>query len=680
MVPEKISLQSTFIKKSGINHRTFHTIVNSEQSSATNVEEIRSTERSTTRFTTSATLETKTAVSEKTYPPIIPFDVYGRTKDNASLCVAFTKSGERCGRKARGSSAVLCSLKALGVHYSNQNYGIFLEELKKFIPLALCGRSHRNAAINRIADLERANHRSSIKERCRKSFNDLFCAEDAAVFCSWAESISDLRDPQTQRELVSKYKISVEASSISDTVTTETISPIALSTGPVSTSVSSTTNISTTTTTTWYSGFHLYRPKSTASQPTSVILRQNIEANLTPTDLKSGFIYIFWLKGLSFGHLKIGRSNNPDRRLQEWNSQCKHEHVFVQNIIKVPHVSRVERLMHLELKDIRKSMKCVGCQKVHREWFEISESNAVKVLEKWLDWIVQHPYEKDHTGTWKLKPSSRTTVADVCQPLPLDEKPFNPIGPKKYKSPSAKPTGPMKYKKPQRKISEAQDLGKSASKGHITKRDVGLLKQELSGDGLKSDDKVDYTKSAKLRASSGSPKSEVETQNRKIKNQSHPSTSITATKIEDIEDGNHSALIEIAAVAASRKLWFQRLSQMRTCISQGVGKCVAFTKLNRRCSSKTPGSRHDIDGILKAWSKCLEDEDYTAVPNLVKKFFESAVCGKQKFARKSLLERVESLNELVMGSDYDRSVYASAVTNVLSTESALWPRLVSNHH
>jgi hypothetical protein len=619
------------------------------------------------------------AVPGKTHAPIVPFDVYARTKNSASLCVAFTKSGERCKRQAQGSSAVLCSLKSLAVHYSNQNYESFLAELKEFVPLALCGRSHRNAAINRIANLESANHRSSSKERCEKSFNDLFGAEDAAVFYSWAESISDLRDPQTRQKYVSKYKISVEASSISDTVTTETRSPIALSAGPVSTSVSSTTKISTNTTT-WYSGFHLYRPKTTASQPTSVALRQTVEADLTPTDLKSGFIYMFWLKGLSFGHLKIGRSDCPLRRLQEWNSQCKHEHVFVQNWVKVPHVSRVERLIHLELKDIRKSMKCAGCQKVHREWFQITEDNARKVLEKWQDWILQDPYEKDHTGHWRLKPSSRTTIADICQPLPLAATPLNSIGPKKYKSPSPKPIGPKKYRNPQRKISDAQSLGKSASKGHITKRDDNLLKHELSGDGLKSDDRVDYTISAKLRASSGSPKPEVETQDRRIKNQSHPSTSITATKTEEIEDENYSALIEIAAVATSRKLWFQRLSQMRTCISQGVGKCVATTKLNQRCSSKTPGSRHDIDGILKAWSKCLEDENYTAVPTLVKRFFESAVCGKQKLARKNLLERFESLNERITGSDYDRSGYASAVINVLSTESALWPRLASNHH
>jgi hypothetical protein len=163
------------------------------------------------------------------------------------------------------------------------------------------------------------------------------------------------------------------------------------------------------------------------------------------------------------------------------------------------------------------------------------------------------------------------------------------------------------------------------------------------------------------------------------KNQSRVDTSIAPTKTEAIEDEKKSANIKTAAVATSRKLWHQRLSQMRANISQGEGKCVATTKRDRRCSSKAPGSRDEIDGILNAWSKCLEDEKYTAIPALVKKFFESAVCGKQKFAMKHLLERIESLSELATGSDYDMSEYASAVTNVLSTKSALWPRLVSSH-
>jgi hypothetical protein len=83
--------------------------------------------------------------------------------------------------------------------------------------------------------------------------------------------------------------------------------------------------------------------------------------------------------------------------------------------------------------------------------------------------------------------------------------------------------------------------------------------------------------------------------------------------------------------------------------------------------------------MLNDWSKCLDDENYTDIPAIVKKFFEFAVCGKQKSAMMSLLERVKSLNELAERSDYDMFAYALAVTDFLNTKSALWHMPVSNH-
>lgn len=165
----------------------------------------------------------------------------------------------------------------------------------------------------------------------------------------------------------------------------------------------------------------------------------------------------------------------------------------------------------------------------------------------------------------------------------------------------------------------------------------------------------------------------------KVGTDNRVNTSVAPAKPEDIEEETTSAIIKISAMATSRKLWYQRLSQMQRCISQGKGKCVASTKRNKRCSSKVPGSQHEIDGLLNAWSKCLDNENYAAIPAIVGKFFESAVCGKQKSATMSLLERVKSLNELATGSDYDMFAYALAVTDFLNAKSALWRMPVSNH-
>jgi hypothetical protein len=184
--------------------------------------------------------------------------------------------------------------------------------------------------------------------------------------------------------------------------------------------------------------------------------------------------------------------------------------VLVEDMIKVPHVSRIERLIHQELKDIRKSTKCAGCKTEHQEWFEISESNARRVLEKWQDWIQKHPYERDQTGKWMLKASSRTTVADICQPLLLNTKLFKPLSFKKYNSPPVKLMVSKKYRPPRRKVSEPHSLEKSANKGRITnEKDDGLPEYKLADNGLAPEDKVHHSKSAILRTSDEPSKSEV---------------------------------------------------------------------------------------------------------------------------------------------------------------------------
>jgi hypothetical protein len=139
----------------------------------------------------------------------------------------------------------------------------------------------------------------------------------AAFVC--AKAISDLRNLQTQQVSVHKHKTSVENPFISYPVITEVESHVVLSTDPVSTSILSTKKMLVAATL-CFSGFHPYQPKKTEILRPNVALRQAVEANLTETDLKSSFIYIFWLKGMSFGHLKIGRSNNARRQIREWNN------------------------------------------------------------------------------------------------------------------------------------------------------------------------------------------------------------------------------------------------------------------------------------------------------------------------------------------------------------------------
>jgi len=115
--------------------------------------------------------------------------------------------------------------------------------------------------------------------------------------------------------------------------------------------------------------------------------------------------------------LKIGRASNVQRRLNEWSKQCGHNLSLIRYYpynpsspsglasnfrpgaatpTKVPHVHRIERLIHIELADKRakESGRCASCGSLHREWFEVEASrDGVRsvdgVVRRWVDWGVR---------------------------------------------------------------------------------------------------------------------------------------------------------------------------------------------------------------------------------------------------------------------------------------------------
>ncbi|KAE8380926.1 meiotically up-regulated gene 113-domain-containing protein [Aspergillus bertholletiae] len=153
---------------------------------------------------------------------------------------------------------------------------------------------------------------------------------------------------------------------------------------------------------------------------------------LTKADISSqGHMYVYWQPG-NFGHLKIGRSSDVDRRMTEWVAQCKKPlQVYFpsrgdldghpDDMLPVNHIQRVEALVHMELKYCRRiENQCPGCAKAHKEWFEIPHRLAVDVVRKWMAWMRTSPYEKRLSGTeaqWVLKDEAKLRLKGVAQPL-----------------------------------------------------------------------------------------------------------------------------------------------------------------------------------------------------------------------------------------------------------------------
>ena len=169
-----------------------------------------------------------------------------------------------------------------------------------------------------------------------------------------------------------------------------------------------------------------------------VALSKELLKPISPHD-EEGYIYIFWLTDtetartqqrdslLEHGHgwptrsgssvpnsrilVKIGRASNVHRRMSEWTQQCGYALSLLrwypymtspsstprraadstERVRKVPHVHRVERLIHLELASQRVRRHCAACKKEHREWFEIAATEeGIKAVDatvrRWVSW------------------------------------------------------------------------------------------------------------------------------------------------------------------------------------------------------------------------------------------------------------------------------------------------------
>lgn len=297
----------------------------------------------------------------------------------------------RCSYKAKPTLArIRTRISKLG---SMPDWAIFLRKVEEVIRSTMCHR-HQDAALNdsRIGRLktlvQSIDHSSTV---------------DLSPFYSWVDAIAGRGSKQTNKTATAKVlyagtKVSSQGSEVPISISPKLL-PVPF-------------------------GFQPFQPKATADLSVNEAIRRVIVQDLTATDLKSGSIYIFWYKG-RFGHVKIGRSKDPEKRLEEWNKQCKRVHEFHISsfrgeLVEVAHASRVERLMHTELKDRRRELKCDGCGRNHREWFDVQERQAVEVFTKWRDWVAQKPYVEDHrTGAWTLRPDMEEKLAEVCRPVEL---------------------------------------------------------------------------------------------------------------------------------------------------------------------------------------------------------------------------------------------------------------------
>jgi hypothetical protein len=336
---------------------------------------------------------------------IVPYSIHSRLAQTPHLCVASLvgRSQDKCSSK-RPSGSIDGIVEHILRCDAKTNHVKFLDLIEELVRVAMCG-THRNSALSKRRQEKLKVLLASLSHPSTQDYSDIQ---------AWIGAISNRKSfPGDPGPVDDGLGIAHKP-----TPHKPYQAPNALAARPVTRSATTSVPVALEHS----PHFSAYQPKWTKSLSVSEALREVIIKPLKPTDKKPGFIYVFWDKE-HFGKLKIGRTKDLKRRLEEWNRDCGRVHAYHPAIRRgelpeIPHVSRVERLIHTELKDRRKERACASCGVKHQEWFDVSDALALKVFQKWQDWIIQEPYMFDaRTGEWVLRPDMMETLSQVCEPV-----------------------------------------------------------------------------------------------------------------------------------------------------------------------------------------------------------------------------------------------------------------------
>jgi hypothetical protein len=112
--------------------------------------------------------------------------------------------------------------------------------------------------------------------------------------------------------------------------------------------------------------------------------------------------------------LKIGTSIDVKGRLEQWSQSCLYQPILKHHLEDVPCAQFVEGLIHSELLQFwRREIRCrhnPDCTVQHKEWFEVDDAVAFRVMDNWVKWMrVAKPYDDEG----RLKPMWRSSIEDM---------------------------------------------------------------------------------------------------------------------------------------------------------------------------------------------------------------------------------------------------------------------------
>ncbi len=336
-----------------------------------------------------------------------------RFNSDPKRCLLNTKKGQRCGGLIQWKHEdmireVLASLANL---YFKNDEQKCIRQLGRLAELAICKRNHRGEA-RRLIDSLLHDHGASIVERVmngtdRSQAGASDCGSSAVETTDKSSRTSfkkqDVIPDDIKKEIQDYAKGRKEDERMKH--------------------VARTTRSSTLKKRLIYlPKFLPYKPREATKSSTTEWLKKQISKPLLPTELASGWLYVYW-NCASFGFVKIGyTTKDVHQRVKRWGAQCKHDAALQTCSDKVPHVRRLEQIVHAEFKDFRYCEKnCPGCYGKHTEWFQPPRDLLRnKAIKKWMEWMLTEPYEEIQ-GVWRLKPHHAENLNELGNMLQVRE-------------------------------------------------------------------------------------------------------------------------------------------------------------------------------------------------------------------------------------------------------------------
>ncbi|KAL2057046.1 hypothetical protein ABVK25_002785 [Lepraria finkii] len=319
----------------------------------------------------------------------VGFNPLARFNERENRCIANTKEGNRCTRpiKQIDVSEIQRLLTRLSAPYETER---FKSELLSLVNLVLCGRSHREDVRKLAENLMRG---ASVDNETT-----------AAATAARAVEKQNKRRPKKSKARPTQATLQIPRYNLRRTLNYQTNLP----------------------------QFTRWQPADSRGLSVPALVAKTMRKPLTHTEEKPGWLYVYWNQS-NFGYRKIGYTTvGIPTRLRKWETQCRHRAEQITQSSqreglqekkeeeKVPHVRRLEALVHATLKEDRYCEPCcAACHSCHREWFDVKDPHKIQSVKAfWSEWIRRGPYGwVEAEGEWMLKAEFEKEVEAMCQRL-----------------------------------------------------------------------------------------------------------------------------------------------------------------------------------------------------------------------------------------------------------------------